>query len=328
MAHPQILRDMALFVEVAKRLSFSQAARALDMPISSLSRRITLFEAAVGLRLLDRTTRKIVLTTYGEAYLAQATRLVEEAERSFDDLIAQARGPSGLLKIAAPPDYWVLRHLSGIIGEFSREHEHIHLHIDLKLPPIDIAGDNYDLAIMIEEPRESSLIVRKIADVENGLYAAPSYLAAHGIPTGPHNLKAHQVILPNQGASGQWRMTCGERNETVPFKGPISCNSLSLARQFAVNGQGITTANVIQVAQDVQEGRLQRVLPEWRLTPTPIFIVTTSRLLPAKARSFIDVVTRRLGAVLIAASRSDRDADDASRGEGEIVPLRALARNI
>ena len=327
MAHPQILRDMALFVEVAKRRSFSQAARALDMPISSLSRRITLFEAAVGLRLLDRTTRKIVLTSYGEAYLAQATRLVEEAERSFDELIAQAKGPSGLLKLAAPPDYWVLRHLSAVIGEFSREHEHVHLHIDLRPPPIDIAGDNYDLAILIEEPKESSLIVRKIADVENGLFAAPSYLAAHGTPAAPSDLEAHQVILPNQGTSGEWRLTRGETSATVPVSGPISCNSLSLARQFAVNGQGVATANVIQVGQDVQERRLVRVLPEWRLAPTPIYIVTTSRLLPAKARSFIDVVSKRLGTLLNAASRNEPDFGPASQGQGETFPLRALARN-
>ncbi|KAB1077323.1 LysR family transcriptional regulator, partial [Methylobacterium soli] len=121
MAHPQVLRDMALFVEVAKRKSFSQAAAALDMPVSSVSRRITQFEAAVGLRLLDRTTRKIALTPYGETYLAQATRLVEEAQRSFDDLIAQAKGPSGFLKVAAPSDFWVLQHLSGIVSEFSQQ---------------------------------------------------------------------------------------------------------------------------------------------------------------------------------------------------------------
>ncbi len=94
---------MALFVEVAKRKSFSQAAVALDVPISSLSRRITQFETSIGLRLLDRTTRKIVPDPAWRSYYEQATRLVEEAQRTFDELIAQTKGPSGLLKIAAPP---------------------------------------------------------------------------------------------------------------------------------------------------------------------------------------------------------------------------------
>ena len=221
MPHPQVLRDMALFVEVAKRKSFSQAATALGMPISSLSRRITLFEAAVGLRLLDRTTRKLVLTSYGEAYLAQATRLVEEAQRTFDDMVAQAKGPTGFLKIAAPPDFWVLRHLSEVISEFSHIHEHIHVHVDLRPAPVDLAADSYDLAIAIEEPRETSLIVRRVADVQNGLFAAPSYLDGSVRPQHPRDLAGHQVIVPALGREAAWTMTRDNEVETVKVGGPI-----------------------------------------------------------------------------------------------------------
>lgn len=304
MPHPQVLRDMALFVEVAKRKSFSQAAAALGMPISSLSRRITLFESAVGLRLLDRTTRKLVLTSYGEAYLGQATRLVEEAQRTFDDMVSQAKGPSGFLKIAVPPDFWVLRHLSGVISEFSRDHEHVHIHADLRPAPVDLAGDNYDLAIAIDEPKETSLIVRKVGELENGIYASLPYLLGHGRPQHPRDLERHRIILPSHGsASANWSLTRGDETVAVSVGGPVSCNSLSLARRFAVAGQGITAANLINVDRDVQNGRLERVLPEWRLPSTPVYIVTTSRLLPAKARSFIDFATKRLNAILSAAAR-------------------------
>ncbi|MBB3901033.1 DNA-binding transcriptional LysR family regulator [Methylobacterium brachythecii] len=303
MPHPQVLRDMALFVEVAKRKSFSQAAAALGMPISSLSRRITLFESAIGLRLLDRTTRKLVLTSYGEAYLGQATRLVEEAQRTFDDMVSQAKGPSGQLKIAVPPDFWVLRHLSGIISEFSREHENIQVHVDLKPPPVDLVGDNYDLSIAIEEPRETSLIVRKVGDLENALFASRSYLLAQGRPEHPQQLPQHRMILPAQGSSAKWVLTRSGETATVVVNGPVSCNSLSLARQFAVSGQGITSANLINVERDLISGKLERVLPDWWLPPTPVYIVTTSRLLPAKARTFIDFATRRLSAILIAVAR-------------------------
>jgi DNA-binding transcriptional LysR family regulator len=303
MPHPQVLRDMALFVEVAKRKSFSQAAAALGMPISSLSRRITLFESAVGLRLLDRTTRKLVLTSYGEAYLNQATRLVEEAQRTFDDMVSQAKGPSGFLKIAVPPDFWVLRHLSGVISEFSRDHEHVQLHVDLRPAPVDLAGDNYDLAIAIEEPRETSLIVRKVGELENGLFASRSYLLAHGRPQHPRDLGEHRIVLPSQGSSANWNLIRGSESVAVTVSGPVSCNSLSLARRFVVSGQGITPANLINVERDLASGKLERVLPEWRLPPTPVYIVTTSRLLPAKARSFIDFATKRLQAILAAVAR-------------------------
>ena len=309
MPHPQLLRDMALFVEVARRKSFSQAAAALGMPISSLSRLITMFEASVGLRLLDRTTRKLALTSsYGEAYLAQVSRLVDEAQRTFDDMMAVAKGPSGFLKIAAPPDFWVLRHLSGVITEFSALHEHIHVHVDLKPAPVDLVGDNYDLAVAIEEPRETSLIVRKVAEVENGIFGAPSYLAERGAPMTPLDLERHQVIVPTQGTSATWSLVRGEETVAITVGGPLSCNSLSLARRFAVAGQGLTRANIINVDNDVSTGRLARVLPDWTLPATPVYFVTTSRLLPAKARSFIDFATKRLATVLATASGESRRA--------------------
>lgn len=317
MPHPQVLRDMALFVEVAKRKSFSQAATALGMPISSLSRRITLFEAAVGLRLLDRTTRKLVLTSYGEAYLAQATRLVEEAQRTFDDMVAEAKGPTGFLKIAAPPDFWVLRHLSEVVTDFSRVHEHIHVHVDLRPAPVDLASDSYDLAIAIEEPRETSLIVRRVAEVENGLFAAPSYLNDAGRPQQPSDLSGHPVIVPALATEAAWTLSRGSDVETVKVGGPISCNSLSLARRFAMAGQGIAAANVISVDRDVLSGRLERVLPDWRLPSTSVYIVTTSRLLPAKSRSFIDFAMKRLQLLLAAAANGmlDHNGPTSSRAE-------------
>ena len=318
MPHPQVLRDMALFVEVAKRKSFSQAAAALGMPISSLSRRITLFESAIGLRLLDRTTRKLVLTAVGEAYLAQATRLVEEAQRAFDDMVAQAKGPSGFLKVAVPPDFWVLRHLSGVITDFAKENELVQVHVDLRPPPVDLAGQAFDLAIATEEPRETSLIVRKVGDLENALYASRSYLAANGRPEHPNDLAQHRVLLPTQGSTANWVLYRKGDRATVTVGGPISCNSLSMARRFALIGEGITLSNVISVDQDVASGRLERVLPDWWLPSTPVYIVTTSRLLPAKSRSFIEFAQRRLGAILANAGKASHAmiaAPDVSQDE-------------
>jgi DNA-binding transcriptional LysR family regulator len=295
-----MLRDMALFVEVAKQKSFSKAAATLGMPISSLSRRISHFEQAVGLRLLDRTTRKLALTSYGEAYLAQASRLVDEAQQAFDNLVAEAKGPSGFLKIAAPPDFWVLHHLSRIVTEFSALHENIHVHVDLKPNTVDLVSDNYDLAVTIEEPRETSLIMRKVAEVGNGLFASPAYLRDHGCPREPQDLRDHSAIAPTQGAGATWLLSRDDESVPVLVNGPLSCNSPSLARKFALAGQGIFSTHRLSVERDVVNGRLEQVLPEWDLPPTPVYIVTTSRLLPAKARSFIDCAMRQLPIMLAA----------------------------
>lgn len=294
MPDSQILRDMALFVEVARQKSFSKAAEALGMPISSLSRRIALFEQAVGLRLLDRTTRKLILTSYGEAYLAQTSRLVDEAQQAFDNLVAEAKGPSGMLRIAAPPDFWVLHHLSKVITEFSALHEHIHVHVDLKPSAVDLVGDNYDLAVSIEEPRETSLIMRRMAEVANGLFASPTYLRDRGWLREPHDLRDHSAIVPSQGAGTTWYLSRNGEIVPVPVNGSLSCNSPSLARKFALAGQGIISTHRLSVERDLVSGRLEQVLPDWGLPPTPVYIVTTSRLLPAKTRCFIDFAMKHL----------------------------------
>ncbi|AWN51676.1 LysR family transcriptional regulator [Methylobacterium sp. 17Sr1-1] len=305
MAHPQVLRDMALFVEVAKRKSFSQAAVALDVPISSLSRRITQFETSIGLRLLDRTTRKLVLTPHGEAYYEQATRLVEEAQRTFDELIAQAKGPSGLLKIAAPPDPWVLHHLSVVAREYALRYAQVRVHLDLWPHLVDLAQDGYDLALAVGAPRETSMITRKVAQLENGLFAAPGYLDRAGRPGNPADLARHQAVMvgppsassasgSGASASGIWPLEREGETVSASVGRAVSSNSQAMARRLALAEHGIGLLQVIDVEQDVEAGRLERVLAEWHGPPSPIYLVTTSRLLPAKTRSFIAFASRRL----------------------------------
>jgi DNA-binding transcriptional LysR family regulator len=303
MANPQILRDMTLFVEVAKRKSFSQAATVLDMPVSSLSRRIAQFEASIGLRLLDRTTRKVALTAYGETYLAQATRLVEEAQRSFDELVAQAKGPSGFLRIAAPTDFWAVRHLSEIAADFARQNEHVHVHLDLHAVPVDLVQENYDLAICTEAPREASLIVRKIGILENGLFASPDYLLARRRPGHPRDLAAHEIVLLSAAERVDVEFRRGEEAVSVSVGGSLSCNSLSLARRMAIAGYGIAASSLINVERDVKSGRLEAVLPDWRMPQTDIYVATTSRLVPAKVRSFIDHAAQHLSRAFAATAK-------------------------
>lgn len=292
---------MALFVEVAKRKSFSQAAVALDVPISSLSRRITQFETSIGLRLLDRTTRKLVLTPHGEAYYEQATRLVEEAQRTFDELIAQAKGPSGLLKIAAPPDPWVLHHLSAVTAEFSHRYAQVRVHLDLWPHLVDLAQEGYDLALAVGAPRETSMITRKVAELENGLFAAPDYLDRVGRPAAPSELAQHRaVVVGPSAASSAWSLERDDHDVvSVTVGNAVSSNSQGMAKRFATAGHGIALLQAIDVEPDVEAGRLERVLPEWHGLPSPVFIVTTSRLLPAKTRSFIACASRHFAEQLM-----------------------------
>ncbi|WP_342149831.1 LysR family transcriptional regulator [Methylorubrum sp. SB2] len=306
MPHPQVLRDMALFVEVAKRRSFSQAALVLGMPVSSLSRRITVFETAIGLRLLDRTTRRLTLTSYGEAYFAQAMRLVEEAQQAYDDIMAEAKGPSGLLKIAVPADGWVNEHLSGIVSDFANGNEHVRIQLGLGHGPVDLMDERYDLALAVETPRETSLIVRKVAELANGIFAAPSYLEDWGRPMSPPDLSEHNVLVAMQPTN--WSFVRGEEAASTAVSGQIGCNSPGLMRTFALAGHGLFAASLSAVRPDLASGALEQVMADWTLQPTPLYIVTTSRLLPAKVRSFIDFATRRLSVLSDAVEAPVREA--------------------
>ncbi|ACA19138.1 transcriptional regulator, LysR family [Methylobacterium sp. 4-46] len=293
MPHPQVLRDLALFVEVAKRKSFSQAAVALNVPISSLSRRITQFEAAIGLRLLDRTTRKLALTPHGEAYYERAIRVVEEAQHSFDEMIAQARGPSGLLRISVPAEEWVMRHLPGVIGAFLRTHEQVRVHVELRAAGTDAAAEDCDLAILTAPPREASMVARRLGSLETGLFAAPAYLARVGTPRHPGELAQHALLAAAPGGESL-ELRRDDEVVTVTASGAVSCTSGPLARRFAASGDGLALLPLI----DGHGPAFRRVLPEWSGPPVPVLLVTTSHLTPAKARAFIEVAGRELSALL------------------------------
>ncbi|KQT51332.1 LysR family transcriptional regulator [Methylobacterium sp. Leaf456] len=293
MPHPQVLRDMALFVEVAKHRSFSRAALALEIPVSSLSRRITVFETAIGLRLLDRTTRRLTLTSYGEAYFAQAMRLVEEAQQAYDDIVAESKGPSGLLKIAVPADCGTHERIAAIASDFTKSNQHVRLYLGVGHGPADLMDERYDLALALEAPRETSLIVRKVAELAKGIFAAPSYLEDWGRPMSPPDLADHNVLVAGPTS---WSFIRGDETASIAVSGQVACNSPNLKRTFALSGHGLFSASLSSVQADLTSGTLEQVMPDWTLQPTPLYIVTTSRLLPAKVRSFIDFAVQRLAA--------------------------------
>lgn len=292
MLHPHVLRDMALFVEVAKRGSFSRAAAALDMPVSSLSRRIMLFESAVGLRLIERTTRRLVLTRHGKTYLPRATRLVEEAQRTVDDMLSEAKGPRVPIRIAAPPEPWILRQLSRAVAE-AKLSERIHLHVDLAESVTEPGAEGCDLTVMDGGPADA---VGALASLETGLYASRSYLERRGAPTHPSDLGHQEIILVGQGRSAEWRLRCREETATVRIAARLSCTSPALARQLAIDGLGIIAAASVEIREELREGLLIPVLPTWRLPERPIQAVAAKRSLPTEARSFLDRVLHRIEA--------------------------------
>ena len=278
------LNDMALFVEVVKAKSFRRAAEALGMPNSTLSRRISALEADVGLRLLNRTTRKIDVTEAGQVYFDRCRRLVEEARLAHEQLADFRTEPTGVLRVSLPVDF-ASAYLSALIAEFSQLHPGIAFDLDLTPRNVDLVSEPYDVAIRMRAPPDSHLIARPLTILRPKLYASPGYLERAGAPTEPADLAGHQCIeFPR---TKTWHLHRGDENVDVPINGRVRLNSPGMAQRLASFDLGIVLIPEELVSFEVNQGRLQRVLPDWQGRAAPVFMLTESKLLPAKTQQFI-----------------------------------------
>lgn len=283
------LNDMALFVEVARARSFRKAAEALGMPNSTLSRRISELEKAIGLRLLHRTTRKIELTEAGQLYYERSKRIVDEARLAHEQLGAMLEQPSGVLRVSLPVDFAAL-YLTPIIVDFAQSYPGITFEFDLTPRRVDLVAEPFDVAIRIGKLEDSSLIARLIGRHSRHLYASPGYIEASGEPATPADLAEHECIcMPRI-----WTLHQGMNKIDVDVGGRFTVNSVGMIRALAVNHQGIALLAEKIVAEDLASGRLRRVLPEWQGSQVSIHAVTETRLIPAKTQRFIEFLSARL----------------------------------
>ena len=288
----QQLWDIALFVEVVRTRSFTKAAARLGMPPSTLSRRIAALERGVGLRLLNRTTRRVDVNEAGAAYYARCAPLVDEARVAHEQLAQTVHVAKGTLRLACSADFATL-YLAPLLIEFTQIHPQVNVELDLSQRLVDLLAENVDAALRIGPLRDSTLIARPIARLQLGMYAAPSYFAIAQTPREPEDLKRHVCIRMRSDERGStWRLTrhpasgAALQTRTVAVQGRFVVSSVSLIRQLTLRGAGIGVIDESMAADDVAHGRLHRVLPEWRLPMAAVNLLTPSRLMPARVRLF------------------------------------------
>jgi DNA-binding transcriptional LysR family regulator len=289
------LRDLALFVELANTRSFTKAAEALGMSISSLSRRITDLEASLGVQLLSRTTRRVDLTEAGALYLARCERIVDAAREAHDHIRGLVETPQGVLRISAEAELAPLL-VAPVVAEFLQLYPQVRLDLDLAPRRADLSSENFDLAIHLGELPETALTVRQLAVLNVSLYAAPAYLERHGKPAKPADLRSHIRLHPvHQGDRGEWRLTHDGESVEVEAGGSVSANSLAMIRHLARLGVGIAVLDEMVARDDVASGALVPVLPGWSLPPVAVSVLTPTRLLPAKTRRFVELMEEKMG---------------------------------
>lgn len=278
------LDDMRLFVEVVKAKGFKNAADVLNVPTSTLSRRINLLEHAVGLRLLHRTTRKIELTEAGAVYFERCQRIVAEAELAHEALIEMSREPSGVLRISATQDFaqiFLLPHLR----EFAERYPKIDCQFHLSDEKIDLVSNPIDVAIRIGQLADSHYIARFLTTFPLKLYASPAFLAAQPPLETPENLTALSCLT--FGNQRKWTLKRQQESVEINVLGRFSANNIGFLRQLASDGLGVALLPDVVAKEDVQQGKLTALFPDWQGGEHPIYVLTETRLIPAKTQAFI-----------------------------------------
>lgn len=290
--------DLILFAHIMEAGSFSKAATRTGLPKSTLSRRITALETQLGGQLIMRSTRRLAITEFGEGVLEHARRLLEETEATSEWALRSQSTLRGNLRVSFPPDFVEL-YLGPFLFQFTARYPEVRLELDLSPRRVDLIAERFDLAVRVASqlPDDSTLVARRLTELGGGLYASPDYLARRGTPTSPDDLPSH-VGLRMIGSNGEpqpWRLEKGaERWEGLP-DGPVAANSVGLQRMLAAQGMGIAGLAERFAGPLVEEGRLRRVLPEWRLPAVVVWCVTPGRrLLPARTQAFIEMIKAAL----------------------------------
>jgi len=289
--------ELLLVVELARAGGMSAAARELDVTPAAVSKRLAQIEARLGVRLFNRSTRRLSLTAEGEVYLENARRILGEID-DLDALIASRQAaPRGLLKVNAPLGFG-RSYIAPAIAEFAQQYPEVSLQLQLTDLPADFVREAFDVAVRFGDLPDTSLIARKIAPNRRLVCASPGYLKKHGTPATPHDLARHQCIVlrQNEAAYGLWRFTKGRRSETVKVRGNLSSNDGEVTLTWGLAGLGILQRAEWDLARYLRSGRLVQVLEDYALPQADIYAVFPERHhLSAKVRVFVDFLVAYFG---------------------------------
>ena len=282
-------QEMRVFAGVVDAGSFVGAADALGMSKAAVSRHVSDLEQRLGVRLMQRTTRKLSLTQEGEVFLARCRDILASIEESEAELSTRAASASGLLKLSVPVSF-ATKHLAPLWSDFLAANPRLTLDVHLADRVVDLVDEGFDLAVRIARLPDSSLVSRKLAATRLVLCAAPSYLRRRGTPTHPDDLAAHDVIgYSLLSTPGQWLLQGPDGPVTVKTKPRLWTNNGDTSVAAAVRGAGIDLQPTFLIADELADGRLVQVLPAWQAVELGIYAVYPSRkfVLP-KVRALVN----------------------------------------
>lgn len=285
-----------MFVQVAHCGSFAEAARRLSVPSATLSRRIQQLEARLGTRLIQRSTRKLTLTSAGESFHERCGPAVEELIDADHLHAADNAEPSGMVRVAAPTSFFGFFQMESV-EEFLAKHPLVRLDFVLSDLFVDLIADRIDVAFRGGSLQDSTNVIRRILASHGELIASPSYLAAHGMSTELEELREHEcVVQSSAGGSATWHLQdMNGMQKVVRVTGRFNSNAQEVLRKAACAGLGIAALPSILTASDIAAGRLVRVLPQYTRAGRGLSVVYPSRQhRPLAVTAFADMAVEKL----------------------------------
>ena len=288
------LNDIVVFTRVAETKSFTGAAELLGLPKSTVSRKLAQLEERLGVRLVQRTTRKLALTDIGEAYYQRCAQIVSDVAAAEQVVTDMQATPRGRVRVTAPVDL-SSKYLGAIVAQFLVEHPDISVELDASDRVIDLIEDGFDLAVRFGPMPESTLIARKLCTLKQMIVAAPAYLAKRGTPSTIDQLEEHDRLLFQPSARTTWTLVNGEQTYEFGRPARFASNNIEAVRDVALAGGGIALISDFMVACDIADGRLVSVMPEWSGRETDMHAVYPARQnLPPRLQLFLDHLAKSL----------------------------------
>ncbi len=286
-------KQISTFVEVIAKGSLSAAARAEGIAPAMIGRRLDALEERLGVKLLQRSTRKIALTDEGTAFLEDCQRILgdlEDAEAAASERSARA---SGHLTISAPAGFgrW---HVAPLLPSFLAEHRDVTLTLSLNDRIVDLIGEGIDVAIRIAAMTDSSMVGVKLADNKRVLVASPAYLQRHGTPKSLADLSAHNCLaISSDGSQRGWTFRQNGKNVIFKVTGNMECNDGEVLHDWALAGKGLAWRSMWEVGTEIESGQLVSVLDEYAAPGNDIYAIFAQRRhLPLRIRAFVDFLRR------------------------------------
>lgn len=287
------LNELVVFAKVVQTGSFIGAARELDMPKSTVSRKVADLEEHLGARLLQRTTRQLKLTDVGQVFYQHAIRVVVEAEEAKLAVMRMQDVPRGLLRVTIPVSF---HYLGPIFASFLELHPEVQLDVVCADRLVDLVHEGFDLGIRAGKLADSTLIARQLGVLRSVVVASPAFLEAHGTPRSPQDLSEFDCVVFGAGSQRtSWKLQVNGATESVSVKGRLVVNDFDIVHQVAIAGLGLAMLPLYRCSEDLKRNRLRRVLESYCSPEVPIHAVYPStRHLSPKVRAFLDHLQQRM----------------------------------